>query len=307
MDPTAIRNNIPLESPVQPEELEPESRFRFRCHRDIPCFNACCRSIDITITPYDVLRLKRRLGLRSNEFVARYTMPFEMDADGLPGLKMRTRSGGNECVFLGDTGCAVYEDRPAACRYYALGNMGVRRKDSSRVEDVYFVVKESHCLGHDEQQTQSVAEYRREQGVEDYDAMNREWRDIILKKRSSGPTVGKPSARSLQLFDMCSYDLDSFREFVASESFMSLFDLDAGERTRIENDEDELLKFSLRFLKQVLFGELTIPLKVDARQRRIAERGEVWERRRREALMGDRAPGDPPTRNQGTRDQAGRV
>ena len=240
------------------------------------------------------MRLKRRLGLRSNEFVARYTMPFEMDADGLPGLKMRTRSGGNECVFLGDTGCAVYEDRPAACRYYALGNMGVRRKDSSRVEDIYFVVKEPHCLGHEEQQTQSVAEYRREQGVEEYDAMNREWRDVVLKKRSSGPTVGKPSARSLQLFDMCSYDLDTFREFITSESFMNLFDLDADERTRIEGDENELLKFSLRFLKQVLYGEMTIPLKADARQRRVAERRGVWERRRREELMRHREAADTP-------------
>ena len=36
-----------------------------------------------------------------------------------------------ECTFLGDEGCTVYEDRPAACRYYALGNMAVRKKDSA--------------------------------------------------------------------------------------------------------------------------------------------------------------------------------
>ena len=32
-----------------------------------------------------------------------------------------------ECTFLGDEGCTVYEDRPAACRYYAQGNMAVRK------------------------------------------------------------------------------------------------------------------------------------------------------------------------------------
>ena len=114
--------------------------------------------------------------------------------------------------------------------------------------------------------------------------MNREWRDIVLKKRSSGPTVGKPSERSLQLFDMCSYDVDSFREFIASEGFRAMFDLDAEERTRIEGDEDELLKFSLRFLKQILFGEVTIPLKSDARETRISQRGAVWEQRREEEV-----------------------
>ena len=284
MDPNEIRSNIPYENPVQPRELTLESRFQFRCHNNIACFNACCQSIDITLTPYDILRLKRRLRISSKEFVARYTVPFEMDAHGMPGLKMVTKPGTGECVFLGAEGCTVYEDRPAACRYYALGNMGVRKKDSAEVEDVYFIVKESHCLGHDEDQTQSVAEYRRDQGIDAYDDMNREWRDIVLKKRSSGPTIGKPSERSLQLFDMCSYDMDSFREFIAGDGFRDMFDIDDHERRRLDGDEDALLKFSLRFLKQVLFGEVTIAVKDDARKQRISQRREVWERRRAEEV-----------------------
>ena len=92
-DPEGIRDNTPFESPVQPEELTPQSRFRFRCHEDIACFNACCRSIDIALTPYDILRLKRRLDLDSREFVGRYTVPFEMDAHGMPGIKMSTKPG----------------------------------------------------------------------------------------------------------------------------------------------------------------------------------------------------------------------
>jgi Fe-S-cluster containining protein len=284
MDPNEIRDNIPYESPVQPQELTPESRFQFRCHKNIACFNACCKSIDITLTPYDILRLKGRLEMSSKEFVARYTVPFEMDAHGMPGLKMVTKPGSGQCAFLGDKGCTVYEDRPAACRYYALGNMAVRKKDSAEVEDVYFIVKESHCLGHEEDQTQTVAEYRRDQGVDKYDDMNREWRDIVLKKRSSGPTIGKPSERSLQLFDMCSYDMDSFREFIASDGFRDMFDMSDEEYRRLDADEDELLKFSLRFLEQVLFGEMTIPVKNNAREQRISRRGEVWERRREEEV-----------------------
>jgi Fe-S-cluster containining protein len=284
LDPKTIRDSIPFESAVQPQELTLESRFQFRCHKGIACFNACCRNIDITLTPYDILRLKRRLDMRSMEFVARYTIPFEMDAAGLPGLKMTTKPGTGECRFLGNEGCTVYEDRPAACRYYALGNMAVRKEGSAEIEEAYFLVKEPHCLGHDDDQTQTVVEYRHDQGIDAYDEMNREWCDIVLKKRSSGPTVGKPSERSLQLFDMCSYDMDSFREFIAGEGFREIFDLDAEERTRVEGDEDELLKFSLRFLKQVLFGEVTIPLKRDAHEKRISHRRAVWEQRREEEV-----------------------
>ena len=282
-DLTKIKDEIPWESPVQPVELSPDSEFQFHCHKGISCFNACCKNIDITLMPYDILRLKRRAGLTSSQWVNRHTVPFPMDADEMPGLKMATKPGTTECVFLTEAGCSVYQDRPAACRYYALGSMGVRRQASAVVEDIYFVVKEDHCKGHEEPKTTTVQQYRREQGIEKYDEMNREWRDIILKKRSSGPTVGKPSARSLQLFDMCSYDMDSFRKFIVSDGFAGIFAIDPDEQAAMLADEDELLRFACRFLKQVLFGEMTIPVKPDAHLRRLKKR------RRADDQVDDRA------------------
>ena len=267
-----IKNEIPWESPVQPVELGLDSEIRFNCHKGISCFNACCKNIDITLMPYDILRLKRRAGLTSSQWVAQHTVPFAMDAHEMPGLKMATKPGTSECVFLGQAGCSVYEDRPSACRYYALGSMGVRRTASAKVDDLYFLVKEDHCKGHEEPRRLTVRQYRKEQGLEKYDEMNREWRDIILKKRSSGPTVGAPSARSLQLFDMCSYDMDNFRKFINSNGFAEVFDLDAEQKTALTQDEDKLLLFAARFLKQVLFGEMTIPVKVDAQERRMEKK-----------------------------------
>ncbi len=264
-----IKDEIPWQSPVQPVELKADSEIQFHCHKGVSCFNACCKNIDITLTPYDIVRLKRRAGLTSSQWVNRHTVPFPMDAHEMPGLKMATKPGTTECVFLEEAGCGVYADRPTACRYYALGAMGVRRAASAVVEDIYFVVKEDHCKGHEEPRTLTVAQYRREQGLEKYDEMNREWRDIILKKRSSGPTVGKPSPRSLQLFDLCSYDMDNFRDFIAGDGFTEIFDLDPSEHAALMADEDQLLLFAARFLKQVLFGEMTIPVKPGARERRL--------------------------------------
>ena len=259
----------PYTSPINPVELTLDSVIQFDCHKNVSCFNACCKNIDITLTPYDILRLKRRFEMDSKEFVGRFTTPFAMDFHDLPGLKMNTKSGTTECVFLAEAGCTVYDDRPAACRYYALGSMGVRKKDASEVEEIYFVVKEDHCKGHEEPKQLTVAQYRKEQGVERYDEMNSEWRDIILKKRSSGPTVGRPSDRSMQLFDMCSYDIDSFREFIKTPGFEEIFDVDAATKQQLQADENELFLFAMRFLKQVLFGVMTIPVKADAREKRI--------------------------------------
>jgi len=255
-------------TPIQPVQLGPDDSFQFRCHKGIACFNKCCQNIDIMLAPYDVLRLKKRLGVSAREFLDAYTRDFQMDGHGMPGLKLATKEGSPACVFLTPEGCGVYADRPSACRYYALGLLSMRKKDSPADEDSYFVVKEDHCLGHLEPKTQTVRDYRIEQGLEDYDAVNREWRQIVLKKRSSGPTVGKPSERSMELFFLASYDIDGFRAFVSSPGFEELFELEPEFKRELLEDDEKLLRFAFRFLKQALFGEIAIPIRADAAEKR---------------------------------------
>ena len=255
-------------TPVQPVQLGPDDMFKFNCHKGIACFNKCCQNIDIMLAPYDVLRLKKRLGLKSRDFLDNFTRDFAMDGHGMPGLKLATKDESPACVFLRPEGCGVYDDRPSACRYYALGLLSMRKKDSPTDEDSYFVVKEDHCLGHQEPKTQTVRDFRKDQGLEDYDAINREWRQIVLKKRSSGPTVGKPSERSMELFFLASYDIDGFREFISTPGFTDLFELDPAEKQALLEDDEALLRFAFRFLKQALFGEITIPVRADAAEKR---------------------------------------
>lgn len=283
-DPAFGRFALPVESPVRPQQLTEDSTIQFNCRKGISCFNECCMNIDFTLTPYDVLRLSRRLGLTTTQFLTLFTTQYDLDAHGMPGLKMKPIEGGTACQFVTEEGCSVYEDRPTACRYYALGTMGMRRKGEGRLEDVYFIVKEPHCKGHDEPRTLTVREYRREQKVEHYDEMNRDWLDIIVKKRSAGPTVGKPSERSFQLFYLASYDLDGFRAFTQSDSFSAMFDLTADERRALDEDDEALLAFAMRFLKQVLFGEMSIALKEGAARRRYEERKDVIARKHEEEV-----------------------
>lgn len=275
-------DNATAASPIIPVQLTLDDKFRFRCHKDIACFNKCCENIDIMLTPYDIVRLKRRFGITSREFIDAYTVDFQMDGHGMPGLKLKTKEGSNACINLTPEGCGVYADRPAACRYYALGLVSMRRKEAPVAEDSYFVVREDHCLGHNEPQVQTIRDYRKEQGVDVYDEINHEWQQIILKKRSSGPTVGRPSQRSFELFFLASYDIDSFRDFVASPGFDEVFDLDPAFKQELTRDEAKLLKFGFRLLKQVLFGEKTIPLKPDAARKRI----ERYKQRQTASLTG---------------------
>lgn len=251
----------PYTSPVVPVRYDGSHTIRFRCYKGISCFNACCKHADVTLTPYDIIRLKQRLKLRSSAFLRQYTVPFEMEAKGMIGVKLRTVQDSTQCVFMTDEGCSVYEDRPAACRYYPVGLLSMHEQGTAGQKDFYAVVREAHCKGHDEDNALTIDEYRREQGLEEYDAHSLGWRELILKKKSAGPAVGKPSERSLRLFFTTCYDIDEFRGFVLSDGFQETHVLEADYVQRLRDDDVELLEFGYRLLKQVLFGERTIPLR----------------------------------------------
>lgn len=256
------------DSPVVPAALDGSKTIRFRCHRGIACWNACCSSIDLALTPVDIVRLKRRLGLRSGEFLAAYTLPYELEPGGITGVKLRPVEGGSACPFVRSDGCAVYADRPTACRYYPLALLSMRRQGESRERDAYALLREPHCLGHGAQRTLTIDAYRAEQGAVEADELARGWRQLILKKKSSGPTIGKPGARSLQLWFMACYDVDALRAFVAGDGFQALFELPSAELDAILADDYAAMRFGFRLLRQVLFGEQTIALRADAAARR---------------------------------------
>ena len=242
-------------SPVMPEMFDGGKVIQFRCHKDIACFNACCKNIDISLTPYDILRLKRHLGISSTEFLELFTLPYEIEKDGIAGVKLRPVEAGTACQFMTEAGCSVYQDRPTACRDYPVALLSMRRQDEYVDRNAYALVKEEHCLGHQEARSISIDDYRQEQGLDEYDELARGWRQLILKKKSSGPSIGKPSKRSLQLFFMSCYDIDRFRDFVTSAAFNALYDIADEERASWQADDVALMQFGFRFLRQVLFGE----------------------------------------------------
>jgi len=268
-------NDSPFaQSPVVPQTIDGNATIQFRCHKGIDCFNACCKNIDISLTPYDVVRLKKRLGMTSGEFLLKYTYPYEMEKDGIAGIKFQPVEGGTACQFMTDEGCSVYEDRPTACRYYPVALLSLRRQDEYTDRTAYALVQEAHCHGHQEDRKLTVDEYRKEQGVEEYDELGRGWRQLILKKKSSGPTVGKPSQRSLQLFFMACYDVDQFREFIKSPSFDDVYEVDQATKDKLYNDDVELMLFGQRFLSQVMFGDEFLKLRPDAYERRAAKKAD---------------------------------
>jgi Fe-S-cluster containining protein len=108
---------------IAPVKLTLDSKFKFKCHKDIKCFTKCCGDINIILTPYDIIRLKNRLQLSSEEFLSIYTDPQLLEKTDLPVITLKlldddsSDSGKKVCPFVKKEGCIIYEDRPTTCRY----------------------------------------------------------------------------------------------------------------------------------------------------------------------------------------------
>ena len=265
-------------NPVLPVRLKADDRFCFSCHRGVPCWNTCCYGTDITLTPFDILRLTRRLGVKASEFLERYTVPATWEKAGMPvaKLKVQGRKGDGPCVFLDEEeGCTVYSDRPATCRYYPLGLAAVKMKGQEKEEDFHFLVKESHCQGHEEDKLQSVAEFRSEQGVEPYDEQNRGWIEIMMKMVSwrsiGGPGGREPSPETKRMFFMVSTDIDALRRFVFDTKFLDTYWIDEDDVERLKTDDEALLALGFDWMKNVLFNVSTLPMREDVLKRATAK------------------------------------
>jgi len=262
--------------PIEPVRLKAEDSFCFNCHRGVSCWNACCHGADVTLTPYDLLRLSRTLGVRPAEFLQRYTVPALHEASEMPvvKLKMGGDDGRGPCVFMAPEGCTVYADRPVTCRYYPLGLVSVKLKESERQEDFHFLVREAHCRGHEEKKRQTVAQFRDEQGVEPYERVNRGWIDILMKLASwrslGGPMGRAPTPQARQMFFMVSTDVDRFRRFVFETRFLQVYDVAPETTEHIKTDDEALLQLGFAWLKNVLFNEPTIAMRQEVLQNAIA-------------------------------------
>lgn len=260
-------------SMIEPTKYTPDSRFRFQCHKGVKCFTLCCRGISIVLPPYDIIRIKNRLKMSSEEFLQKYTKLDFLGQTQLPVISLKMLDEKDErCPFVTPDGCTIYSDRPSTCRYYPIGMTTCKEqnKEGVRKEDFYFMVRENHCLGFQEDKEWTVEEWRKDQGVDIYDEKNRGWMEIILRKKSYGPTaeLGK---NAIQMFFMVYSDIDKFKQFVFESSFLEKYDIGDETIAKIKRDELELMKFGFDWLKSALFGAEAVKLKDEVLQAKVQD------------------------------------
>jgi uncharacterized protein len=232
--------------------LSPESRFHFNCHAQLACFNQCCQNPTIILKPYDIMRLRRRLGITSTEFLERYTIMVPEDTSQLPLVMLNIdKEAGTGCPFLGAAGCGVYEDRPGACRLFPVTQGSSLGEDG--VIDRYFMKHLNFCQGFKEGQEWTLSRWQADQGVGPAAELNRGWLEIILRRGAGN--FSADDARAPALFTMVAYDLDKFRSFVFNTPFLEIYEIPENVAAILQESDVELLRFGYRYLKLALLLE----------------------------------------------------
>jgi len=129
------------------QRMKLDDCFTFRCGRDLDCFTKCCSDVSIVLTPYDVLRLKKALGMDSTEFLAKHTLPLLNPNQKFTLVILRMDPVSKRCPFSSERGCEVYAARPWACRMYPLG-LAKPKNPTPDEQPFYFVLHEELCHGH---------------------------------------------------------------------------------------------------------------------------------------------------------------
>jgi len=244
-----------------PENMVPlgKSEFEFECHPGVECFTLCCRNVDLTLYPYDIIRLKSALGMDSEDFVRTHIFLQKGGNPFFPTVKLKLHDAdGKPCPFLNEQGCSVYHDRPSACRTYPLERAVDRSTSRGQREEFYFMTDHDYCKGHKERKLFTVKNWIRNQKLNEFNAMNAMWTEIdTLFAQNPWKGEGAGGEKQQLAFMVC-YNIDGFRRFADTHSLLKQFKLDKDFRKRILAEDSELQKFGFEWLKFLLGGRSSL-------------------------------------------------
>lgn len=244
-----------------PEGMVPigNEHFKFDCHPGVSCFTVCCKNVDLTLYPYDVLKLKKGLGMDSEDFMREYTFLLKGDNPFFPTVKLKLLDDDKKCCpFLKDEGCRVYDFRPSACRTYPLERAVDRSGISGMTDEYFFMTHHPYCMGHNETKEFGVKSWTRNQKLIEFNTMNSFWAELDTLF-STNPWKGEGAGGEKQrvAFMVC-YNIDGFRRFTQAHNLIKLFQIDKDFRRRIDKEDSELLKFGFEWLKLLLGGKSSL-------------------------------------------------
>jgi len=236
-------------------KLRDDDTFFFQCHPDVPCFNRCCHNLNLFLYPYDVIRLKKRLNITSDQFIDQYVDIVLRPSDFFPEVLLRmTENEEKTCSFLTASGCSVYSDRPDTCRNFPFDQGILYDAERKNAERVHFFRPPDFCMGLHEKKEWTILTWIKDQEAETYNKMTTRWAEMKrLFQDNPWGREGPGGAKGKMAF-MAAYNMDEFRNFVFKSSFLEKFRIKSGILKKIRKDDADLLLLGFDWIKFFIWG-----------------------------------------------------
>lgn len=236
------------------QAIPTEYPLTFACHPNVPCFTECCRELDLALTPYDVLRLKRHLGVTSEQFLQHYMIVEWDESHIFPTCYLTMVDDGRaSCVFISQEGCTVYANRPGSCRAYPVGR-GAAKGSAETATESLVLLREPHCRGFAETGQQTVRTYLLDQGLAPYNQYNDALLPLLHHATIQNRTF-RPSQQHYNQYMLALYDLDQFSRQIVAGRIVLQRPLTPLQLTGLTDNDEELLRLGISWLMQEFFGE----------------------------------------------------
>lgn len=229
--------------------------FHFDCFPQIACFNRCCQNLNLFLYPYDVVRLKKALGVSSDQFVDRYVSVVLRPGSFFPDVLLRMQDDTSGlCPFVTAAGCRVYADRPDTCRKFPL-EQGVRiDAGTGDSERFYFFRPPDFCQGPLQARSWTPVAWSRDPDDRLYDRLTLEWAQLKALFRQDPWGREGPEGPKAKMAFMAVYNIDRFREFVFNSSFLKRYKIKPKLLKSIQTDDVALLRLAFAWIRFFLWG-----------------------------------------------------
>lgn len=240
-----MAQTYPANDKQKKQRMEREHSFKFNCYPGVSCFTHCCQDITIVLTPYDILRLKRGIGISSDKFLEKYTIIIPKEKRLIPLVILKMNEEDKRCPLVSQDGCTVYNDRPWPCRMYPL--------DVNDDGTFSLITDVSRCMGLKENDIWRISDWLEDQGITPYEEMNEYFSSLTIQLQAQELDIDNPKIQ--QMTFMALYNLDKFKEFVFQSTFLDRLEVEPERIENIKENDDELLKLAYDWIKFGLFGK----------------------------------------------------
>ena len=229
--------------------------FAFACHKGLACFNQCCRNLNLFLYPYDVMRLRKALGMDSDQFLETHVDVVMREGNFFPEVLLRMADNeAKTCPFLNDQGCGVYPDRPDTCRTFPVEHGLLFKGRSTAPESVSFFRPPDFCMGQHEKQTWTLSGWADDQEAAIYNRMTAKWAAVKALFANTPWGAGGINGPKGKMAFMAAYNIDRFREFVFQSSFLKRYRVKKALVKKLRASDRELLLFGFEWIRYFVWG-----------------------------------------------------